>query len=250
SILVLGLLEGKIRIGGKEISVPIKRLGEIATIGIDRHQFHDSFQRAEGAPGALPCLYGGGEEVRSKLQAEPNAHVLPKDEGAKDTFKKFASNLLIPDRIRFDTAHVTSVYVTQPVLSNIFYTVKLATGDTERLKALCVWLNSTWGIMTILACRQETEGAWIQLKMSHWRLLPVLDITSLPKEKIEGLSKVFDEFKDADLKRLPEQYSYQEERLNFDMEVLKVLKPNIDGAREGLIELYRDLGEALRRWIG
>ncbi|MEM1520297.1 MAG: hypothetical protein QXH51_06100 [Candidatus Bathyarchaeia archaeon] len=126
-----------------------------------------------------------------KLQADPDAYILPKNEKVKRIFEKFASNLLISNRIRFDTAYVTSVYVTQPVLSNIFYTVKLTTGDTERLKALCVWLNSTWGIMTILVCRQD-----------------------------------------------------------FDMEVLKVLKPDIDGARDGLIELYSDFSGALRKWIG
>ncbi|MEM1756752.1 MAG: hypothetical protein QW770_01755, partial [Candidatus Bathyarchaeia archaeon] len=118
SIYTLELLEGKIRLGTNEIIIPIKRLGEIATIGIDRHQFHDSFQLVEEAPSALPCLYGGQEEVRSRLQAEPNAHILPKSEKARKVFKQFASELLIPDRIRFDTAHVISVYTTQPVLSN------------------------------------------------------------------------------------------------------------------------------------
>ncbi|MEM3415609.1 MAG: hypothetical protein QW575_08575, partial [Thermoproteota archaeon] len=230
SIYTLELLEGKIRLETNEISVPIKRLGEIATIGIDRHQFHESFKKVEEAPGALPCLYGGEEEVRSRLQAEPNAHILPKNEEAKKTFKKFASELLIPDRIRFNTAHVTSVCATQPVLSNIFYTVKLKNASNiKMLKALCAWLNSTWGIMTILAWRQETRGAWISLKMTHWRLLPVLDVAALPNEKIEELSKVFDKFKHTELKRLPEQYSScQEERFNLDMEVLKALEPSID----------------------
>ena len=102
------------------ISVPIKRLGEIATIGIDAHQFHNSFQKVGKAPGALPCLYGGEEEVRSKLQAEPNAYILPKNDKARKMFKKFASELLIPDRIWFDTAHVTSVYTSQPVLFKYF----------------------------------------------------------------------------------------------------------------------------------
>jgi len=252
SIYALELLEGKIGLRGARISVPIKRLGEIATIGIDRHQFHDLFQRVEGAPGALPCLYGGEEEVRSKLQAEPNAYILPKNDEARKTFKEFASELLVPDRIRFDTAHVTSVYVGQPVLSNIFYAVKLKeASDVRRPKALCAWLNSTWGIMTILACRQETEGAWISLKMSHWRLLPVIDVTALSSEKIEALSRVFDDFKHAELKRLPEQYSSrQKERLNLDMEVLKALKPSLnEEARDRITELYLDLSEAFKKWI-
>lgn len=253
SIYALELLEGKIRLGEGEISIPIKRLGEIASVGIDRHQFHDGFRKVEGAPSALPCLYGGEEEVRSRLKTEPNAQILPKNEKARRLFKKFASELLIPDRIWFDTAHVISVYISQPVLSNIFYAVKLKTNISGRLKALCVWLNSTWGIMTILGCRQETRGAWISLKMSHWRLLPILDVTVLSKEKIEAFSRIFEEFSDANLRRLPEQYSQcQEERLNLDLEVLRALKPTIEKekARNALQMLYRDLGEAFQEWIG
>jgi hypothetical protein len=254
SIYALELLEGKIGLGETRISVPIKRLGEIATVGIDAHQFHDSFRRVEEAPSALPCLYGGEEEVRSRLQAEPNAYILPKNDKARKMFKKFASELLIPDRIWFDTAHVTSVFTTQPVLSNIFYAVKLKNvSNIKRLKALCAWLNSTWGIMTILACRQETRGAWIRLKMSHWRLLPIIDVTALPNERSEALSKVFDNFKHTELKRLPEQYSLcQEERLNLDMEVLKALEPSIneEEARDRITELYLDLSEAFKKWIG
>ena len=192
--------------------------------------------------------------MRSKLQAEPNAYILPKNDEAGKTFKEFASELLVPDRIWFDTAHVTSVCTTQPVLSNIFYAVKLKeASDVKRLKALCAWLNSTWGIMTILACRQETRGAWISLKMSHWRLLPVIDVTALPNESIEALSRVFDDFKHAELKRLPEQYSSrQEERLNLDVKVLKALEPNLSEreVRDWLTELYLDLSEAFKEWIG
>lgn len=257
SIYALELLEGRIGLGETKIGVPVRRLGEIAAIGIDAHQFHDSFQKAEEAPGTLPCLYGGKEEVRSRLQVEPNAHVLPKSDKAKGMFEEFASRLLIPDRIRVNTTHVTSVLATRPVLSNIFYAVKLKEfkrdGRLEALKALCAWLNSTWGIMTVLACRQETEGPWIRLKMSHWRLLPVIDITVLPSRKRRALSKVFNKFKHTELKRLPEQYSQcQEERLDLDVEVLRALEPRIseEEAKGRLKELYADLGEALQKWIG
>ncbi|HWQ17993.1 MAG TPA: hypothetical protein VNL13_09210 [Sulfolobales archaeon] len=245
SSYVLELLEGRIRLGARGIRIPVKRLGEIAVIGIDRHQFHNNFKRAVEAPGSLPALYGGGEELRSRLQIDPNAWILPRDENARRIFEKFANNLLIPERIRFNTAHVTSIYVTKPVLSNMFYAVRLKTGNNaRRLKALCLWLNSTWGIMSIIAHREETEGAWSSLKITHWKLLPVLDITSLPEDKINKLSKIFDKLKHAELKRLPEQYSPpQEERIELDTMVLKALEPSLrrKEVKEVLIELYRDL---------
>ncbi|MEM2202879.1 MAG: hypothetical protein QXI22_00775 [Sulfolobales archaeon] len=248
---VLELLEGSIRLGAREIRIPVKRLGEIAVIGIDRHQFHDSFRRAAEAPGSLPALYGGGEELRTRLQTDPNARILPKDGKARRIFERFASSLLVPERIRLNTAHVTAIYVTKPVLSNIFYAVRLKTGNDDRkLKALCLWLNTTWGIMSIIAHREETEGAWSSLKITHWKLLPVLDITSLPEGKINTLSEIFDMFKHSELKRLPEQYfPPQEKRIELDTMVLKALQPSLrrEDVEEMLVELYRDLSQFFSR---
>jgi len=74
----------------------------------------------------------------------------------------------------------------------------------------------------------------------------------LPNESSEALSRVFDNFKHAELKRLPVQYSScQEERLNLDMKVLKALEPSLnDEARDRITELYLDLSEAFKKWIG
>ena len=49
------------------------------------------------------------------------------------------------------------MYASEPLLSNIFYAVKLRTNNSKSLKSLCLWLNTTWGLMTILANREETE---------------------------------------------------------------------------------------------
>ena len=43
------------------------------------------------------------------------------------------------------------------------------TNDLRLYKALTLWINTIWGILTVLASRQETRGRWIRLKMSHWK---------------------------------------------------------------------------------
>ena len=255
SLYTLNLLEGKIKLGDSEFTIPLRRLGEFAEIGIDRHQFHDSFTKVkEEAPGAYPCVYGGEESVRGKLTIKPNAFILPKMKKAKELFENFASTLLIPDRIWVDTAHVTSIYVDKPVLSNIFYAVKLKDEHDQRmLKALSLWLNSTWGILTVLASRLETRGRWMCLKMSHWRLLPVLDLTSLSEDKLDKLAGLFDKYKDMELRRLPEQFrSKQEGRLSLDLEFVKVFAPNVNraGVRKSLLRLYEEVDKAIQGWIG
>jgi hypothetical protein len=245
------ILDGKIF--NKE--VPMVRLNEIATIGIDRHQFHDAFNKASGRqPGSYPAVYGGEEHVRRRMLIEPNARIVPKTEDGVRLFNGFSSKLLVPDRIRVNTAHATAIYSTEPVLSNIFYAVRLSNGNGEdegKAKALCLWLNTTWGLLSLLANRTETEGAWISFKMTHWRLQPMLDVTRLGEREIEKLADAFDRYCRKDLRRLPEQFdpnNIDPTREGIDKEFLEALDVKVD-ERE-LNELYRLVHQSLTTWVG
>jgi type I restriction-modification system DNA methylase subunit len=243
------ILDGKIF--NKE--APMVRLNEIATIGIDRHQFHDAFSVVSGRPpGSYPAVRGGEEGVRRRMLVEPNAGIVPKTEDGVRLFNGFSSKLLIPDRIRVNTAHATAIYSTEPVLSNIFYAVRLSSGeDEDKAKALCLWLNTTWGILSLLANRTETEGAWINLKMTHWRLQPVLDVTKLDEREIEKLTDAFDRYCRKELRRLPEQFdpnNIDPTREGIDKEFLEALDVKVD-ERE-LNELYRLVHQNLTTWVG
>ena len=232
-------------------TIPLKRLGEIASIGIDRHQFHDNFTRARlGAPGAFPAVYGGAEAVRTKMAVEPNSGIVPRRRGG-ELFASFSSRLLVPDRIRVNTAHVISTYSREPVLSNIFYAVRLREGGEAAAKALCLWLNTTFGILSVLANRSETEGMFVSLKMTHWRLQPVLDVTQLEPEVLKRLAEIFDRYSERELRRLPEQYDPSEidlVRLSIDSEFLEAI--GVSCGEESLRELYARVHQNLRQWRG
>jgi hypothetical protein len=247
------------------VKIPMTRLGTIAQIGIDAHQFHDAFQVTHGdVPGSYPAVFGGEEERRLKMSVSPNARILPKGVKTKAgeklgdrLFREYSSVLLVPDRIRVNTAHVISICSTEPALSNIFYSVRLKSNDgknnneIKRLKALCLWLNTTWGILSILANRSETEGGWIRLKMTHWRLQPVLDVVKLDDNIIDKLANIFDKYSDKQLARLPNQFdpaNIDPVRRSIDLEFLDVM--GIKVKSEELDELYRRIHQNLKTWIG
>ncbi|HDM92377.1 MAG TPA: hypothetical protein ENG69_03170 [Candidatus Korarchaeota archaeon] len=241
------ILSGKIF--GREI--PMRRLGEIASIGIDRRQFHDNFTRARlGAPDAFPAVYGGAEAVRTRMAVRPNAGIVPRNRGG-ELFASFSSRLLVPDRIRVNTAHVISTYSREPVLSNIFYAVRLREGDETATKALCLWLNTTFGILSVLANRSETEGMFVGLKMTHWRLQPVLDVVELEPEVLRRLAEIFDRYSEREPRRLPEQYDPSEidpVRLSIDSEFLEAV--GVSCREEALRELYARVHQSLQLWRG
>jgi hypothetical protein len=158
----------------------------------------------------------------------------------------------VPDRIRINTAHVISMLSDQKLISNIFYAIRLKKETPEKLKALCLWLNTTWGILTVLASREETHGGFIRLKMSQWKLLPVLNIDSLPQYKVSELAAVFDEFKDAPLSRIPKQYGsagkIDKLRIELDRSFLNIM--GIQTEESCLVSLYGEIGQSLVQWVG
>lgn len=248
------MLGGILKISNLRVKVPLIKFNElISTIGVDRHRFTDTFRILdEFVPGSFKMLHGGEEAQRLRMQTSPNAYALPIIERGKSMFEEKAGYFLCPNRIRVDTAHVISILSQERLISNIFYAVKLKNENQSRIKALCLWLNTTWGILTILASREETHGAFISLNMSHWRLLPVLDINSLTKEKVEALAALFDEFKDVELSRIPQQYGsdgiVDMLRLQLDKKFLKILDINV--ADSDLRSLYSQIGSSLAQWVG
>ncbi len=186
------------------------------------------------------------------MRTSANAYALPIIERGTATFEKMGGTLLVPDRIRIDTAHVISMVADEKLISNILYAVRLKNENMERIKALCLWLNTTWGMLTILSSRGETHGGFISLKMSQWKLLPVLDISFLAKDKAKALSMVFDEYGDKRLSRIPAQYGtagrIDELRLKLDCSFLQVMGLVVE--EEDLIRLYREINESLVQWLG
>jgi len=248
------LLDGKLRVGKSRLDIPLVKLnGLITTIGVDRHRFTDTFRVVHDyVPGSVEILHGGEEEQRQKMTTSPNAHALPIIDAGKSIYEEKAGCLLLPNRIRVNTAHIISLFANKPIISNIFYAIRLKKETVQRLKALCLWLNTTWGILTILGSREETHGGFISLNQSHWRLLPVLDIDSLSQDKIKALAAVFDKFKDKEPARIPDQYGLHGEldkiRINLDIAFLKAL--GIEAKEENLTSLYHEIAAALGQWMG
>lgn len=255
------LLDGKLKIGSQNIELPLVRFNDLVdSIGVDRHRFTDTFKVIQAdlltestpIPGSVKILHGGEEAQRRIMATSANAYALPIIESGKTIFQGLAGNLLVPNRIRVDTAHVVSLLSSEPVISNIFYVVRLKNQTQDKMKTLCLWLNTTWGILTVLASREETQGGFISLNQSHWRLLPVLNIDKLTKKQIARLAAIFDTFKNVQLSRIPEQYGSSGEvdklRLELDSAFLDAI--GIKVKADDLLLLYHEIGSSLRQWIG
>jgi len=257
---IKSVLNGVLRCGEQECRVKLVRLNEImSSIGVDAHRFIDTFQMVEPSltsgtrvPGSVRIVKGGEEAQRRKMRTSPNAYAVPVIERGARIFAEIGGRLLIPDRIWISTAHVISMLSEERAISNIFYAVRLKNETSERLKALCLWLNTTWGILTILGSREETRGGFIRLKMSQWRLLPILDVDGVEEDKVNAFAGLFDKFGDSPFWRIPEQYgskgTVDRLRLELDTAFLGVL--GIQAEESELLSLYAEIAQSLVQWVG
>ncbi len=250
---------GELKIGKKDIKIPLIKLNDIIqTIGIDRHQFHDLF-KVVNIETIRPIIYSGKKEIRKKMIIEPNAYADLKDKKGDEIFSSFSGRILLPDRIAWDTSNIIAIYSNKPVLANLFYAIRLKqikNIELEKLeKAITLWLNTTWGMLIVLVNREETGKAWTSLKMSQWRLLPIIDIYKLNKDIIERLADLFDRVSNKTLKEIPEQFNFKNidpVRLEIDKGFLKALDQSLNETdiENYLNKLYSKIDIAFKRMWG
>jgi len=248
----------EIKLSGTKIQVPMTHLDAIiGSIGIDAHQYYDLFDvsTAPRPDYPYPVLHGGDEEVRRRMIVKPNAYAHPNESRASEIYRNLSGRVLLPVRIWWPTMHVSALYSETPVLSNLFYAVRLRVDENIRKlaeKALVLWLNSIWGLLSEFINKEETRGLFTSLKMSQWRLLPVLNVRELDEGTVRCLANVFDKYANADFGRLTEQFE-RGTRLEMDIDVIKCLSTSpISADKEGTLrselkELYARFGIALRQ---
>ena len=131
--------------------------------------------------------------------------------------------------------------------------VLLLTNRELAEKALVLCLNSIWGLLSIFINREETRGLFASLKMSQWRLLPVLNVRELNEDTVKCLANAFDKYVNADFGRLPEQFE-RGTRVDVDIDVIKCLSispigdEDVKALRSGLSELYT-WGKPRHLWL-
>ena len=154
-------------------------------------------------------IEGHNTEHRKGLAAGINKYLAPLVEARQGRRLKSveqlwprAGRLLIAERLRLNTTRVLAICADRPVLSNVWYPVK--TENTDYDQALALWLNSSPGILTRLANRTSTEGAWVAMKKGELAKLPVLDVRALPPAQLTALSSLYHQLAGQEFQRLPE----------------------------------------------
>ena len=138
--------------------------------------------------------------------------------------------MLVAERLWLNTTRTIAMRTDRPVLSNVWWPVRTENRDWE--KALTLWLNSSLGILTLLANRTSTRGAWVAVKKTDLVVLPVLDVRALTAGQLQGLVDLFDLVEKMEFERLPQMADCPARRALDDGLSSILGLPDLSGLRE------------------
>ena len=222
----------------KTARIPLCRVDELGQVGPDRRRLVDGFDRTTSVT-AYPLIAGHDTEQRKSLTCSPDGYLSPltKPRGGQrpgygDHLWRQSSRLLVGERLWLETTRVVAMRSEARVLSNVWWPVRVEDVSTE--KALVVWLNSSLGLLTILAQRTSTRGGWVAIKKADLEDLPVLDLRRITSSQLRRLSKLFDKIVHEEFERLP-RMALCPARRSLDDGIARILDlPDLGKLREML----------------
>lgn len=235
----LRLREGIVYIPDKGVIGNFKNatLAEMGgAIGPDRSQVHSSFIISTSRSNFSAFWGYDSESVKTILEV-PNMFLHPKNDRTARNLASSAGNLLVVERARLTTYPVLASYLEEPVLSNVWWPVKI---DRETGKILSLWLNSTLGLLSLLAATEVTEGPWVALKKETLTNLRLFDVRGLTQKQKATLLSLYDNVCRKHLRALPQEFTNPVVRKEIDDVFLRVM-----GIEGNLTGLYKMLAEEI-----
>jgi hypothetical protein len=194
--------------------IPLCVLSDLGSLGPDRRDIHDGFDHTPSVT-PYPAFWGHDAKSVVSLTQDPNHYLAPLAKAKpKRNLRKLedlwplAGKVLIAERMRLNTYRLSTLFLTRPVLSNVYWTFSPKEIDSSDYveKAIVLWLNSTLGFISLLSFRSETEGAWIAFKKPNLSAMPVLDLRALSVEQLETFSATFDRLCHHTLQPFPQMH--------------------------------------------
>lgn len=226
------LQRGLLRVPGNntEYALPTAQICELGNLGYDRRDIHDAFEVSHDDWSPYPAFWNHDAKTVINIAQSPNAHLLARTIPAKGRKLKSASavwqcagNILLAERMRTNTQRIVAALFPEKVLGNTWWALHTNELDLPMQKALLLWLNSSFGILTFFSHRVTTEGAFVQMKKPAWESMSVLDVRSLTKGQLTTLSTAYDEIASKSLAPLA-QLDGDPVRISIDDALCTVLE--------------------------
>ncbi len=209
-------------------------LGAVSRIGPEGRRIRDAFTRSDmpDEQGRL-ALWFHDTDVTKSMAAKPDFHIRAKPSkiGLAVRYWEQRSRLLLPNRFRLNTARVDCVRLEAPAVGSAWSpcNIDIPGYQKEMLeKAICLFLNSTTGILSLLGSRTLRENSYPRFSLDDLRKLTVPNFAVIGVESVEILATAYDRLAEQKLLPLPQMHT-DPVRLDLDDAVCQAL--NLDPER-------------------
>ena len=233
-------------------SIPIR---EIADIGPAGQGIRGVFLRSKmpDEHGRM-ALWQHNTQRTQSMATTADTHIIakPQKEHLAESYWSQRGTLLLPTRIRLNTGRVISVRLDTPALGSLWVPCRLHVSRDcllEWEKALCIYLNSSIGVLAILGDRTNKTPSYPQLSLDDLRKLVVPDFATIGRDAAPVLTAVYDAHAEDTLLPLPQMNDCPVRRaldeaviatLGLDGEMVATIRrslamePSVTGRRYGV----------------
>ncbi len=185
-------------------SVSSTTLESLAKVGPAGQRIRDAYTKSEmPTASARRALWHHKTEITQSMRAGTDLYIEPKPSKIKlaDKYWEQRSNLLLPHRLWLPLARVAAVMLAERAVGSIWTPCR--PHDPALAKAICIYLNSTPGLLTMLGGRDNRKPSYPSFSLDTLRSLPIPDFTALGEAELNLMNGWFDWLQGQPLQPFP-----------------------------------------------
>ena len=191
----------------REWTVPLAPIADALTrradVGPEGRRIRDSYRRRDWpTEKGRRALWHNETNVTQSMRAQTDSYIdpIPGKEHLADRYWEQRGHTLLPRRLWLPLARVAAVALDKPTVGSSWIPLRADSRESEM--AICVWLNSSIGILAMLAERDNRKPSYPQFSLDAMRGLRVPDFSGNNKAR-NALAKAYGALKDETLLPFP-----------------------------------------------
>ena len=216
-------------------------MSRIADVGPGGQRIRDAYTRSDvPTTSGRRAFWYHKTGVTQSMSALTDSYIEPKPvkRGLADRYWSQRSRFLLSHRLWLPLVRVTAVIVNEQAVGSRWTPCRPHDGEPATQAALCVWLNSSPGLLAILGGRDNRKPSYPQFSLDTLRAIPVPNFPALGDDARDALAAAYEELKDEVLLPFP-RMDEDPVRRRLDAAVTEAL--GLDA--EWVAQVRRALGE-------
>jgi len=159
-----------------ELEAACTTLGAVAPLQVAGRRIRDAYAKAKISSGRR-ALWDHKSDHVTTMAAKTDCWIAPKASKRHlgDNYWELRSRLLVANRLRLNTMRLAAVVAETKAVGSAFCPAQAK--DDTHAKALCVWLNSSLGLLGLYGNRTLKVLSYPRFSMEDLRKLPVPELT-------------------------------------------------------------------------